>query len=75
MVYLTHDQEEAFALSDRIMVMSDGQIHQIGEPLELIRHPADDYVRDFVVKNMQIKIESLTRFMGDPVGRERHGQA
>lgn len=63
MIYITHDQEEAFALSDRIMVMEAGRIHQLDTPEELVAHPADDYVRRFVVENLQIKVDSLTRFI------------
>lgn len=63
MVYITHDQEEAFALSDRVMVMGEGSIHQLAAPDEIIAHPADDYVADFVVKNLNIKMDSLARFM------------
>ena len=63
MIYITHDQEEAFALSDRVMVMGDGRIHQLATPDEIIAHPADEYVSDFVVENLRIKMDSLARFM------------
>lgn len=63
MVYITHDQEEAFALSDRVMVMGEGRIHQLAAPDDIIAAPADDYVADFVVKNLKIKMDSLARFM------------
>lgn len=63
MIYITHDQEEAFALSDRVMVMGDGRIHQLAAPSDIIAAPADDYVREFVVRNLQIKMDSLARFM------------
>ena len=62
MIYITHDQEEAFAMSDRIMVMDNGIIHQIDTPENIIANPADDYVRRFVVHNLQLKIDSLSRF-------------
>ena len=62
MIYITHDQEEAFALSDRIMVMDAGVIHQLDTPHNIIDHPADDYVRRFVIKNIDIKINSLIQF-------------
>ena len=62
MIYITHDQEEAFAMSDRIMVMDNGVIHQIDTPENIIKNPADDYVRRFVVHNLQLKIDSLSRF-------------
>lgn len=63
MIYITHDQEEAFALSDRIMVMGNGYIHQFDCPENIITNPADDYVSDFVVNNLKIKMDSLSRFM------------
>ena len=62
MIYITHDQEEAFALSDRIMVMDAGVIHQLDTPHNIINHPADEYVKRFVIKNIDIKINSLIQF-------------
>ncbi len=64
MIYITHDQEEAFALSDRVMVMGGGRIHQLSSPDDIIAAPADEYVRDFVVRNLRVKMDSLARFMG-----------
>lgn len=62
MIYITHDQEEAFALSDRIMVMGNARIHQLGTPREILDHPADDYVKSFVIDNLKIKIDSLIQY-------------
>lgn len=62
MIYITHDQEEAFAMSDRIMVMEAGDIHQIDTPQNIVDHPADDYVKNFVIKNINTKINSLIQF-------------
>lgn len=62
MIYVTHDQEEAFTMSDRIMVMRDGQIEQIATPNELIEKPANEFVQQFVVENLQQKIDALTRY-------------
>lgn len=63
MIYITHDQEEAFAMSDRIMVMAaGGKIHQMAAPEEILRNPADNYVRSFVLDNLQIKIDSLLKY-------------
>lgn len=62
MIYITHDQEEAFALSDRIMVMGEGKIHQLGTPQSILSAPADDYVKEFVLENLNYKIASLMRF-------------
>ena len=61
MIYITHDQEEAFAMSDRIMIMREANIVQLDTPDNIIDNPADDYVRDFVIKNLQIKIDSLLK--------------
>ena len=47
-VYVTHDQSEALALSDRIVVMSDGRIEQIGSPREIYERPANAFVADFI---------------------------
>jgi ABC-type proline/glycine betaine transport system ATPase subunit len=63
MIYITHDQEEAFALSDRVMVMDHGVIHQIDTPEMIIKNPADDFVGDFVIANLKRKIDSLAKYI------------
>ena len=63
MIYITHDQEEAFAMSDRIMVMGNARIHQLDTPESLLDNPADDYVRSFVIDNLKAKIDSLTKYI------------
>jgi iron(III) transport system ATP-binding protein len=47
-VYVTHDQEEALELADRLAVMKDGQCHQIGTPREILEEPATDFVESFL---------------------------
>jgi putative spermidine/putrescine transport system ATP-binding protein len=47
-VYVTHDQEEALELSDRIVVMSEGRIEQVGTPFEIYNFPATSFVASFV---------------------------
>src|SRR6202167_2218102 len=47
-IYVTHDQEEALTMSDRLAVMAGGQIAQIGSPEEVYEQPADAYVADFL---------------------------
>ena len=59
MVYVTHDQEEAFALSDRILVLNDSSIAQIDTPSNLYHHPADAFVRRFVVDHLDLKVKSI----------------
>ena len=63
MIYVTHDQEEAFALSDRVMILNRGVVSQIGTPEEIVTAPANDYVQSFVVDNLRMKIDSLRRFV------------
>ncbi|HUS47790.1 MAG TPA: sn-glycerol-3-phosphate ABC transporter ATP-binding protein UgpC [Phycisphaerae bacterium] len=47
-IYVTHDQEEAMTLGDRIVVMRDGVVHQVGPPLEVYDRPANRFVAGFV---------------------------
>jgi putative spermidine/putrescine transport system ATP-binding protein len=47
-IYVTHDQEEALALSDRVVVMSKGLMEQVGEPFEIYNNPATGFVASFV---------------------------
>jgi len=59
MVYVTHDQEEAFALSDRIMVINDMRIAQLDTPYQIYHHPADAFVKRFVVDHLDMKVKSI----------------
>lgn len=47
-VYVTHDQSEAMALSDKIIVMRKGEVAQMGTPQEIYYHPVDEFVADFI---------------------------
>ena len=47
-IYVTHDQEEALTMSDRIVVLKDGQIAQVGEPMEIYERPCNTYVAGFI---------------------------
>src|SRR5690606_39048062 len=47
-VFITHDVNEAFKLGDRVAVMKDGQVIQIGTPEEILNQPANDYIEEFV---------------------------
>lgn len=50
-IYVTHDQEEALAISDRVAVMHDGHVEQVGTPEEIYREPATQFVASFVGDN------------------------
>src|SRR3546814_3374858 len=47
-VYVTHDQVEAMTLGDRVVVMKDGWVQQVGDPLELYNAPANRFVAGFI---------------------------
>ncbi len=65
-VYVTHDQEEAFALCDRIAVMDKGRVQQVGAPRQLYDHPANVIVARFLGNNNLIEAMRLTS-SNDPV--------
>lgn len=64
MIYITHDQEEAFAMGDRIMVMREGAIEQIDTPKKIIEGPRSEYIRAFIIDNLKVKVNSLTKYVG-----------
>lgn len=64
MIYITHDQEEAFYLSDRIMVMSTGSVEQIGTPMQIYENPASTYINEFVISHLDHKLNSLMKSTG-----------
>ncbi|WP_135363529.1 ABC transporter ATP-binding protein [Halosimplex halophilum] len=64
-VYVTHDQAEALAISDRLAVMSDGTVEQVGTPREVYERPATEFVASFVGEN--------NLFRGEAVGRDGDG--
>lgn len=62
-VFVTHDMQEALKLGDRICIMKDGEIVQVGTPKELIYHPANDFVKEFIGKtdpdNFNFNLENV----------------
>jgi glycine betaine/proline transport system ATP-binding protein len=66
MVFITHDLSEALKLGDRILIMRDGKLVQIGTGAELVGAPADDYVRDFVREVARSHVLTLRWVMRPP---------
>ncbi|MBQ6494985.1 MAG: ABC transporter ATP-binding protein [Bacilli bacterium] len=64
MIYITHDQEEAFSLSDRVMVMNNGNIEQIDIPNVIFNHPKNEYVKNFVANHLIEKVSSIEKCTG-----------
>jgi glycine betaine/proline transport system ATP-binding protein len=66
MLFITHDLPEALRLGDRIAIMRDGEIVQLGTPEELVGSPADDYVANFVRDIPRTHVLTLRWIMRDP---------
>jgi glycine betaine/proline transport system ATP-binding protein len=73
MVFITHDLAEALKLGDRILIMRDGEMVQIGTPDEVVAQPADDYVRDFVSDVPRSHVLTLKWVMHDAEGEMPDG--
>ncbi|CAN5894415.1 glycine betaine/L-proline ABC transporter ATP-binding protein [soil metagenome] len=66
MVFITHDLAEALKLGDRILIMRDGEVVQVGTAADIVAAPADDYVRDFVSDVPRSHVLTLRYVMRDP---------
>ncbi|MWP38546.1 betaine/proline/choline family ABC transporter ATP-binding protein [Rhodobacter sphaeroides] len=62
-VFITHDLDEAIRIGDRIAIMKDGVLVQIGTPEEIVTEPADEYVADFVAGISKLDLVSAARIM------------
>jgi len=73
-VFITHDLEEAIRIGDRIAIMKDGVLVQIGTPEEIVTEPADDYVAEFVGGISKLDLVTAARIM-QPLGwyQQVHG--
>ena len=71
MVFITHDLAEALKLGDRILIMRDGEIVQVGTPAEVVGAPADDYVKDFTSDVPRSHVLTLKWVMRDPNAARR----
>jgi putative spermidine/putrescine transport system ATP-binding protein len=65
-IYVTHDQEEALTMSDRLAVFSEGRIEQVGRPAEVYEHPATPFVASFVGTSNIIDGALATQLTGSP---------
>ncbi len=74
-IFITHDLDEALKLGDRIAIMKDGEVIQIGTPEQILTNPANDYVRAFVQNVDQTKIITVSSIMlkAPTVGLHKEG--
>lgn len=63
MIYITHDQEEAFAMGDRVLIMREGTVEQIDTPKNIIRNPKSDYIQKVIIDNLKAKVESIAKHL------------
>jgi ABC-type Fe3+/spermidine/putrescine transport system ATPase subunit len=68
-IYVTHDQEEAFSIADRIVVMNKGKVAQIGAPAQIFNYPANVFVARFIGLKNIYRIEVVDNFIDLPVGK------
>jgi sulfate transport system ATP-binding protein len=74
-VFVTHDQEEAFEVADRVVVMNRGRIEQVGTPAEVFERPANAFVMDFLGNVNRLPGDVFVRPHELAVARERNGDA
>jgi putative spermidine/putrescine transport system ATP-binding protein len=73
-VYVTHDQEEALSLADRLVVLRDGRVEQVGPPEELYTEPANRYVAGFMGYRNLLEL-NIVGVAGERLQLEGHGLA
>ena len=66
-IFVTHDQEEAFEVADRVVVMNQGRVEQHGTPIEVFEHPANAFVMDFLgnVNKLPVRVEGGRALFGE----------
>lgn len=69
MIYVTHDQEEAFTLSDRIIILHEGMVQQIGRADEIFKNPQNSYVRSFTHNQLVERYENLCKIIAPSEAR------
>lgn len=68
-IFVTHDQEEALSISDRLAVMSDGVVEQVGTPIDIYRHPVNSFVAQFVGTIIELEATVLSASLVDIAGQ------
>src|SRR5699024_7548974 len=70
-VFVTHDMDEAIELADRIVIMKEGEIVQVGTPEEILRAPANEFVEEFIGKHRLIESRPTLRTVEQMMNRMR----
>ena len=64
-IIVTHDPEEALTLSDRLLIMKDGSISQYAKPKDIIEHPQNSFVKEFILNQLEIKRNNIFTLFGE----------
>ncbi|MDU1119952.1 MAG: ABC transporter ATP-binding protein [Erysipelotrichaceae bacterium] len=64
-IIVTHDPEEALTLSDRVLIMKDGSISQYAKPKDIIEHPQNSFVKEFILNQLEIKRDNIFTLFGE----------
>ena len=64
-IIVTHDPEEALTLSDKVLIINDGKISQFGAPEEIINEPKDEFVKKFILNQLEIKRNNIYNLFGN----------
>lgn len=64
-IIVTHDPEEALTLSDRVLIMKDGKISQFAKPKDIIEHPENSFVKEFILNQLEIKRNNIYKLFGE----------
>lgn len=64
-IIVTHDPEEALTLSDKVMIINEGTVAQFGTPHEIVTAPKNQFVEDFILRQLQIKRNNIYQLFGE----------
>lgn len=65
-IIVTHDPEEALTLSDHVMIINKGNISQYGKPEEIVKTPENDFVQEFILRQLEIKKNNIYSLFSVP---------
>ena len=64
-IIVTHDPEEALTMSDKVVIINDGEIAQFGTPEQIVSAPKNQFVENFILKQLQVKRQNIFRLFGE----------
>lgn len=65
MIYVTHDQEDALSIADRVLIMNKGKVEQIDTPSNIMKYPKNKFVKTFLVDNLLKRAKSINKLVNN----------